>query len=410
MQENENPPFLQIQHPTMKHQFCILSLSKNSVLAFLVLFHVRISTVPVGCSAWMPQLPNDSFLGPPAPPTGDANRRRLLLETIVAPMALLGTATALVASPPDMAQAAAERAVGSAEIACRAAGNCLQVGEWDGAVGWGWGGKDRCDATDPLCGTDGQLRTTALVGKPVPPVPDALRFTHVAAIQIEIGRGEVGVLKLGLYGNEAPDAVSQMVDFLSAAGLNSAATWNQQHQQPKNSFVGLNLPTVSLPVGGVVTGIVPNALVEFGVPLQSNAFARSTGRSKAGDSFRPQPRPPALRKTEGVVRRHDCAGLVSVPEQGLGYGGTGFESDDECFESAFLLTADAEPLFDKPNNGKTRRVVGQVLDADSMAFLERLANIPTKRGIRGVIPGQTSGPPLPRVVVQQVQVSKVAPG
>jgi hypothetical protein len=37
-----------------------------------------------------------------------------------------------------------------------------------------------------------------------------------------------------------------------------------------------------------------------------------------------------------------------------------------------------------------------------------LANLPTQRGIRGVIPGQTSGPPLPKVTVRQVQVSTVA--
>lgn len=88
----------------------------------------------------------------------------------------------------------------------------------------------------------------------------------------------------------------------------------------------------------------------------------------------------------------------------MGYGGTGFESDDECYESAFLITAKAVPDLDRQN----RVVIGQILDAESMAFLERLANVPTKRGIRGVIPGQTSGPPLPKVTVRQIQVSKVS--
>ena len=74
-----------------------------------------------------------------------------------------------------------------------------------------------------------------------------------------------------------------------------------------------------------------------------------------------------------------------MPDRGLGWGGTGFESDDEAFESAFLVTDEAVPALDKK-----RRVVGQVLDATSMAFLERLANVPTKRGIRGVLPVSSS--------------------
>ena len=300
--------------------------------------------------------------------------RRTLLTSLVGSVVV---PSLLVA--PDVSNAAAVRAVGSGEQACQAAGNCLEVGEWDGAVGWGWGGKDRCDAMDPLCGTDGKLRDSAIVGKAVPVVPTVatadneqvpLRFTHIAAIQIEVGRAEVGVLKLGFYGNQAGGAVQQLVDFLSPTGLTATTV------SSSSSNIGVTQPAVSLQTGGVVTGIVPNAIVELGVPSQSNAYARSLGRSKAGDSFVPQPRPPTSAFNGDIfVRSHDCAGLVSVPAKGLGYGGTGFESDDECYESAFLITADAVPALD---NNK-RRVVGQVLDAESMAFLERLANIPTKR-------------------------------
>lgn len=329
----------------------------------------------------------------PASPALDVARRSLVASALVAALTISTAA----------ANAAAVRAVGSGEIACRKAGNCLEVGELDGAVGWGWGGKDRCDASDPKCGTDGKLRETAMIGQPVPSVPrlkdQEILFTHIAAIEIGIGReGEIGVLKLGFYGNEAPGAVSELVDFLSVSGLIT-------NPASQNS-IGAIQPAVSLQTGGTVTGIVPNEVVELGVPSQSNAYARSLGRSKAGDNFVPQPRPAAaVVNGDLVVRRHDCAGLVSSPEQGVGYGGSGFESEDECFGSAFLITASAAPTLDK---GK-RRVVGQVLDADSMAFLERLANVPTKRGIRGVIPGQTFGPPLPKVVVRQVQVSVVKP-
>lgn len=183
------------------------------------------------------------------------------------------------------------------------------------------------------------------------------------------------------------------MDFLSTDGLENA--------KRNQSALGSVQQGVSLTTGGVVTGIVPSRMVEFGVRSQALAYARSRGRSTAGDTFLPQPRPPAL-GSASVTRPHECAGLVSIPTKGLGYGGSGFENDDECFESTFLVTNSALLELDKK-----RLVVGQVLDETSMSFLERLASLPTKRGIRGVIPGQTSGPPLPKVAVKQIQVAKV---
>jgi hypothetical protein len=52
-----------------------------------------------------------------------------------------------------------------------------------------------------------------------------------------------------------------------------------------------------------------------------------------------------------------------------------------------------------------RKVVGQVLDEESMAFVARLASLPTKKGIKGIIPGQNSGPPLLKTIVKDVQVT-----
>ncbi|GKY93441.1 hypothetical protein MPSEU_000311600 [Mayamaea pseudoterrestris] len=285
------------------------------------------------------------------------------------------------------------RAVGGAEESCRAAGNCLEIGEWDGAVGWSWGAKERCDPSDPLCGADGTLRSS-LMGKQVPqPVVD---ITHIALIRIDVGRKESGVLKLGLYGNECPGAVLELIDFLSQGLTTQAGNGD--------SMKTMTSP-VSLAAGGVVSYINPGVAVEFGVPSQSNAFGRSRGLSRVTD-FIPQKRPSAsITANDKVTRSHDAAGLLSVSIKGLGYGGTGFESDDESFERAFLITADSTPSMDK-----SRRVVGQVLDAESMAFLERLANLPTQRGIRGVVPGQTSGLPLIRVTVNDAAVSKVTGG
>ena len=124
--------------------------------------------------------------------------------------------------------------------------------------------------------------------------------------------------------------------------------------------------------------------------------------SNAGENFVPQPRPREL-KDVPVLRKHDAAGLLSIPAKGIGYGGTGFESEDECFESSFQITASAIPAMDKEN----RRVIGQVVDDASMASLARLAALPTKKGFRGVIPGQNSGPPLKKVVLDDIQVATV---
>jgi cyclophilin family peptidyl-prolyl cis-trans isomerase len=405
---------------TVRLIICILTLTILYIQQYVVAWHVPTTSIPnrfksksslftkirselstsdksTFTTSSPKKLSNDSYK-----PEEYGNQRRMFL-----------TATILsITASPSKVIGAVQQAVGSGEINCRAKNNCLEVGELDGAIGWGWGGKDRCDPTNPRCGTDGKLRDTDIIGQPIPTVPtivssptttnDAIpiRFTHIAAIQIEIGRDEIGILKIGLYGNEVPEAVQQLVNFLSESGFTATTI--------SSSNIGQLQPAVTLQRGGIVTSIVPGKVIEFGVPIQSVAYAKSIGRSKVNENFVPQPRPKdALSETYKTIRNHDCAGLISIPEKGLGYGGTGFESDDECYESAFVITASSVPEFD--NNKQQRRiVVGQILDKDSMAFLERLANIPTKRGIRGVIPGQTSGPPLPKVVVRQVQVSEIS--
>ena len=62
---------------------------------------------------------------------GSTDRRNFLTKQVVT-----GVAGILVVGP-DVASAT--RAVGGAEEDCRAAGNCLEKFELDGAVGWSWG-------------------------------------------------------------------------------------------------------------------------------------------------------------------------------------------------------------------------------------------------------------------------------
>ena len=73
------------------------------------------------------------------------SRRAFLSKTLI-------TLPYLVPAAANAASVPVQRAVGGAEIKCREEGNCLEKGELDGAVGWNWGGLERCDASDPLCG------------------------------------------------------------------------------------------------------------------------------------------------------------------------------------------------------------------------------------------------------------------
>lgn len=304
----------------------------------------------------------------------------------------VATATALLL--PE--QAHATRAVGGAEIECRAAGNCLERMELDGALGWNWGAKDRCDAADPNCGSDGKLRDAPLSGEKVPDVM-GYSITHVVQMSLAIGRSDEDcVVRMGLYGNDITASVEEFLKLVSATGFKTTSDLMFE------SGMGVDAIPVSLTRGGILDQIVPGQRLVFGIPLQSAAYARSKGMANAGDNFVPQPRPRELNDVP-VLRKHDAAGLVSIPAKGIGYGGTGFESEDECFESSFQITASAIPAMDKEN----RRVIGQVLDDESMANLARLASLPTKKGFRGVIPGQNSGPPLKKVVLTDLQIGKV---
>mmetsp|Transcript_9199 Transcript_9199/g.19940 ORF Transcript_9199/g.19940 Transcript_9199/m.19940 type:complete len:369 (-) Transcript_9199:1749-2855(-) len=321
----------------------------------------------------------------------DKNRANSSRRGFVEGLAI-ATATALIL--PE--QAHATRAVGGAEIECRAAGNCLEKLELDGALGWNWGAKDRCDATDPNCGSNGRVRDSPLVGEKV---PDRMGYsiTHVVQMSLAIGRSnEDCIVRMGLYGNDVAASVEELVNLLSPTGLKTTSDLVFE------SGMGVAAIPVSLTRGGILAQIVPGQRLDFGIPLQSAAYARSKGMANAGDNFVSQPRPREL-KDVPVLRKHDAAGLVSIPAKGIGYGGSGYELDDACFESSFQITASATPGMDKEN----RRVIGQLLDDESMENLARLVSLPTKKGFRGVIPGQNSGPPLIKVVLADIQVGKV---
>ena len=305
------------------------------------------------------------------------NDRRAFLQSS-STLASLPYLLLLSSSSAHAASVPVQRAVGSAETKCRAEGNCLEKFELDGAVGWNWGGTDRCDASDPLCGPDGRLRDEPLSGLPVPPREDGLDITHVVELTLNIGTGsnsDVAAMKIGLYGQKCPELVKEMIDLCSKVGLVTS----------KDLLLGA---PVKLGMGGSLTYIVPEERIEFGVASQKVAYAKSIRKSKAPDEFVPQARPGGTRlqlvREEQSSRQHDRAGLVTVPKDGIGYGGgIVLGKDDEAYASAFQITAKAVPDMDKEG----RKVIGQLLDSKSMDLLARLAGSPTRK----LIPGQNGG-------------------
>jgi len=286
-------------------------------------------------------------------------------------------------------------AVGSAESKCREKGNCLETFELDGAIGWQWGGKERCDASDPMCGADGRLREEALTGQSVPTKDADLEITHVIELTMTIGTGsnaDTGTMKMGLYGTKCPELVKEMTDLCGRTGIVTS----------QNLLLGA---PVKLGEGcGSVTYIRPEERLEFGVFSQKVAYAKSIHQSKAPDEFVPQSRPSGERlelvRGEPSSRVHDVAGLLSVPKDGIGYGGGLPVKDDDAYASAFQVTAASVPDMDKEG----RKVIGQLLDSESMDLLARLAGSPTRK----MLPGQNGGTPLAKVRVDDCTVSSVA--
>lgn len=259
--------------------------------------------------------------------------------------------------------------------------------------------EQRCDAVDPRCGADGVLRDTRPSGNPIPRVTS--RITHVVQLVIDIGerREEVGFLRFGLYGEDCPKSVRTMIEFLTPIGITGMVT--DKNEDLLENSIGIQTSTVSILQGGIVPEITPGLEIEFGVPSQKKAYARTRGLREAGSNFVPQNRPvPVSLESEPGARKHDVAGLISIPEKGIGWNSNG--DIDGAYASAFWVTADANSeLLDSKLR---RRVIGQVIDDESMEFLARLSSLPIqKKGPGG------KGPPLLKVTVLDAGVQKVGP-
>jgi hypothetical protein len=245
-------------------------------------------------------------------------------------------------------------------------------------------------------GPDGRIRDAPLEGQPLPSLLDDLKITDIVELTLTIGTGSTAstdVLKIGLYGKKCPELVKEMIDLCGKGIVTS-----------QNLLLGA---PVRLGQGcGSLTFIRPEERLEFGIPSQKVAYAKNIRRAKAPEEFVPQPRPSGSRldlvKSEQSARLHNAAGLISVPKDGIGYGSGPLGKDDEAYAYAFQVTAASVPEMDKEG----RKVIGQIIDNNSMNLLARLAGSPTRK----MLPGQNGGSPLIKVSVDESVAVSVAVG
>lgn len=303
------------------------------------------------------------------------------------------------------ANAAAQVAVGEAEKLCREKGNCLETGQLDGAVGWNWGAKDRCDASDPKCGVNGQLLEN---GESSFIVPDTLglKISKIIELEIRLGKNlETGVLRIGLYGENCPKSADQILEYVSNYGLVT-----NEDVIENGYFDDVLSSPVSFSKSGELRSIYPGEKLDFGIASQEAAFGKKSGLSisqkkrYSSISFQPQPRPDAttanIIQEEASPRSHNAPGLISIPSKGIGYNNELFTNEDKAYESSFQITASSNlDYMDK----EKRKVIGQIVDEESMKFLSRLASIPTQKGLKGIA-NINYGPPLIRVSLDRVTI------
>lgn len=244
-----------------------------------------------------------------------------------------------------------------------------------------------------LSGPDGRIRDAPLEGEPVPRLTEDLKITDIIELTLTVGTGSIAttnVMRIGLYGSKCPELVKEMTDLCGKGIVTS-----------QDLLLGA---PVRLTQGfGSLTFIRPAERLEFGIPSQKVAYAKFIRKAKAPDEFLPQPRPSGDRldlvRNEQSARAHNVAGLISLPKDGIGYGSGMLSKDDEAYSSAFQITAASVPDMDKEG----RKVIGQLIDNNSMNVLARLAGSPTRK----MLPGQNGGTPLIKVSVDECIVSSV---
>ena len=243
----------------------------------------------------------------------------------------------------------------------RATGNARSGIDIDAALGIAWGGRDRCDAADPLCGADGQRRDAPVEAASLPVVDSAV--TKVTYLDVEVAGSPAGRITFGLYGDAGASQSTSVFAQLCDSGLRSGdylLSW----------------------VKGAVLQLEPDvdrrAVITLSMPDQAAAYARRMNLRKAPATFERLRLP---RSNEGNALSHNQAGLLSVRRGGAG--------DD----LEYSVTLRAEPRMDRDHV-----VIGQLMDAQSMSLLARLGALPARNNIGN------AGSPIVRFLVYDAGV------
>ena len=203
-----------------------------------------------------------------------------------------------------------------------------------------WGGNRRCDPTDASC-TQGGREQELAASQPVPPKLGA-KLDRVVLDLTTAGSEPLGRLYLGLSREAAPESVQWFVSL--AKGQLTTGLGEDPAKLERSNLVRIERDRAvvlgALTQRGGIKRIEPGVTRPKVVPVQPPQTADSNSIS------------------------HAAAGLLSVRK-----GGGSFE---------FTITPRANTNLDRDNI-----VVGSVLDAESMAVLERLNNLPTNNYDRG---------------------------
>lgn len=197
-----------------------------------------------------------------------------------------------------------------------------------------WGGNKRCDPTDTGCGQGG--RSDAESVAQVQPLPNLsnVKVTDRVSLEVSVSSQSEGTLVIGLFREEAPNAVDTFVRLCAGTLKN----------EPEEEPAGLARSTAA-------RVIRDRALVLGSLKQQGGSTQLVAGRTRP-QRFPVQP--PLYSDANGLS--HTAAGLVSVRR-----GGGSFE---------ITITPRANTDLDRE-----WIVIGEVLDG--MELLERLNVVPT---------------------------------
>ena len=259
----------------------------------------------------------------PPPPPCSAGRR-----------ALLAALAACAVSPPAVASSGrvTAQSVGIDQTAVGVLSDPRALVGGEGLQPIIWGGRERCDPTDVTCKQGGES-ADGLAVQPVPVAPSSAgALSDRVNLEMSVGGERVGVLELGLWRAAAPSSVDA---FVRLSGGRYVSRPGEDPASLERSVAARVLKDRAVVLGAL----------------------KQTGGSTVlvAGKTRPQLVPVAPPATDDPPNglAHSAAGLLSVASN----GGT--------FE--FTLLPRANAALDKTNI-----VIGQVLNADGMAILERL--------------------------------------